>query len=223
MTIIYKYTCLINGKVYIGKTNRTLENRDKQHRNGKRTAFDRAFRKHTPDNFTLEILATVDDSWGSFVEMLFIAALKSTDRRFGYNLTAGGEGTIDHHHKEETKRAIAKKMTGRSVTDEFRKLIGELKKGNTYGLGKRRTPEQCLAISFRNIGNQHALGAVRSSATRQRMSIASLRREATRRLLPPKTHCSKGHLYIPETTYIWNDRRMCETCRKEYRTNKRKI
>ena len=222
MTIIYSYLCLVNWKVYVGKTNRTLESRDKQHRNGKRTVFDRAYKKYSPEKFILEVLAVVDTSWGSFVEMLFISALKSNDRRFGYNLTAGGEGTIDHRHKEETKQAIAIKMTGRPVTDEFRTLIGKLKTGNTYNAGRRLSPKHCLAISLRSIGNQYAKGAVRSLETRQKMSVAAALRESAKRSKPPATHCSNGHLYTPATTYVWNSRRMCETCRIAIRAKKKK-
>jgi group I intron endonuclease len=222
MTTIYLYTCRINGKVYVGKTNQTLENRDRQHRGGTRTVFDRALRKHTPENFTLEVLATVETAWGSYTEMLFIAGLKSNDRRLGYNVTSGGEGTLDHHHREETKQAIAIKMTGRIVTDEFRKRIGKLKTGNTYNAGRRLSPKHCLAISLRSIGNQYAKGAVRSPETRQKMSVAAALRESAKRAKPPATHCSKGHLYTPATIYVWNNRRMCETCRIAIRAKKKK-
>jgi group I intron endonuclease len=176
MTTIYKYTSRVNSKVYVGKTSQELLQRHHQHRFGKHSPFNAALRKHGTNNFDLEILVEVDSAWANFCEMLFIAALRSNDRRFGYNVTAGGEGTIGHHHRTDTKDRIRKKMTGRSVTDDFRKTIGRLKQGNQNCLGLKRSQKYKDAVRSRMIGNQNARGCVRSPETLLKMSLAAKRR-----------------------------------------------
>ena len=63
---IYKITCLINNKVYIGQTIRTIEDRWIKHQResigGKYqldTKFARALRKYGVDNFKIELLETL--------------------------------------------------------------------------------------------------------------------------------------------------------------------
>jgi hypothetical protein len=126
--------------------------------------------------FHLEILAEVDSNWSSFTEMLFIAALRSNDRRFGYNVTDGGEGTLGHRHRRDTKERIRQKMTNRPVTDDFRKKIGRLKQGNQNCLGLKRSQKYKDAVRSRMLGNQNAKGCVRSAETRLKMSLAAKRR-----------------------------------------------
>ncbi|MBE8952419.1 MAG: GIY-YIG nuclease family protein [Quinella sp. 1Q7] len=57
--IIYKLTCLINSKAYVGQTTRTLEKRIEQHKYGN-LYVDRAIRKYGWENFTVEILEECD-------------------------------------------------------------------------------------------------------------------------------------------------------------------
>ena len=58
--IIYKVTNKVNGKIYIGQTVRTLEQRKWQHldaaKNGCKTHFYNAIRKYGEDNFVFEII-----------------------------------------------------------------------------------------------------------------------------------------------------------------------
>jgi group I intron endonuclease len=174
MAIIYKYTSRVNGKVYVGKTSQELSQRHRQHRFGRHSPFNDALRKHGVENFDLEVLVDVDSDDANFTEMIFIAALRSNDRIFGYNVTAGGEGTVGHRHRTDTKDRIRQKMMGRFVSDEFRKKIGILKLGNTYSLGTIFTPEQREAVSARMQGNKNALGATRSPETRRMMALAKM-------------------------------------------------
>jgi group I intron endonuclease len=185
MTTIYKYTNRVNGMVYVGKTDYPLKRRHSGHVSkslkGLNTFFGKALRKYGIDSFELETLAEVEEL-GGFVEMLFIGILRANQPLYGYNLTEGGEGSLGFHHSQESKVAISQKMTNREVTDDFRKKIGILKTGNTYCLGLKRSPEDCIAIKTRMKGNKNALGAIRSATTRLKMSKAAKQRELVKRL-----------------------------------------
>lgn len=97
MFCIYKATCLINQKVYIGKT-RNFEKRKKQHLSGKENhLFSRAIQKYGAENFTWEIIEEniPDDSLANEREKYWISYYNSYFRwpnSSGYNMTKGGDG-----------------------------------------------------------------------------------------------------------------------------------
>ncbi len=114
MTIIYKYTNLINGKVYVGKTARTLAARQAEHvyvaKARLNAHWGNALLKWGISSFAREVLCEVEDEFGAFVEILFIAALRSSDHRYGYNSTDGGEGVSGWHHTQETRKQISESV-----------------------------------------------------------------------------------------------------------------
>ena len=97
---IYKVKNLRNNKVYIGQTVRTVEQRWQEHiqkafsdKKQDIHYFQQAIRKYGPANFKVSIIATaenreeLDDK-----EKYYIQFFNSTDSRYGYNLTPGGQG-----------------------------------------------------------------------------------------------------------------------------------
>lgn len=92
---IYKITNLVNGKVYIGLTTCTITKRWNKHKQDAKTCERPLYcsmRKYGIDNFKIESIDTTED----FIELgrlerKYIAEYNSTDRNFGYNITAGGE------------------------------------------------------------------------------------------------------------------------------------
>ena len=117
----YIITNLVNGKLYVGKTNNP-EKRWTLHKNyAKNTSLDPKFnypiykgiRKYGIINFTFEVI----ECFGTESEALesekgWIMYLRS----FGialYNITDGGEGTSGHIHSTETKEKISKSNKGK--------------------------------------------------------------------------------------------------------------
>lgn len=106
MGYIYKVTSKINGKIYIGKTESSIEERWKSHlrasfnENHKdyNLAFHRAIRKYGEDNFTIEqidtgigaILKEKEQSWIAFYD----------SHKNGYNCTFGGDGQCKYNYQE---------------------------------------------------------------------------------------------------------------------------
>lgn len=92
---IYKYTNMINGKVYIGQTKQSLQERDKKHLTqlSDLTYFHRALKKYGRENFTLELVEDgIPFEQLNDKEKFYIDKFESfyvTGK--GYNLTQGGQ------------------------------------------------------------------------------------------------------------------------------------
>ena len=128
MTTIYKYTNRSNGKVYIGKTDRPINERHREHKHISKfgnTHWAHAVKKYGIESFTLEVLCSVPSEDGAFAEIAFIAILKSSDKTYGYNSTDGGEGVVGHKHTIETKNRIRQSVSGRR--------LGHFSRNPTYG------------------------------------------------------------------------------------------
>ena len=99
MGLIYKITNLINHKMYIGKTTKSVECRWKQHLRdasnpNKDTVLGRSINKHGKEAFTVEVI--VDDLPEEFLDAAETYWIDhfNTFKGVGYNCTHGGDGTL---------------------------------------------------------------------------------------------------------------------------------
>lgn len=94
MGLIYKITNLVNDKVYIGKTIRTLDERKREHLKDYKiedTKLYRAMRKYGVDNFVFSIVEDdIPNEQTGYCERKYIKEYNSYYE--GYNSTFGGEG-----------------------------------------------------------------------------------------------------------------------------------
>ena len=109
---IYKLTCLVNNKAYIGKTEGDIEKRVMKHLNGGSpgcTALFNAIKKYGKENFTWEILH--HDALPGVLDSLEIDEIRNhnTLSPNGYNLTKGGDGC---KASEEIARKISDSLRG---------------------------------------------------------------------------------------------------------------
>lgn len=126
MAFIYKITNDVNGKVYIGKTNYSIEKRFKEHcrdaireRCEKRPLYS-AMRKYGFEHFHIEQLEEVSLDDASERERYWIEYYKSFHN--GYNATMGGDGKnyvdydelVDLYNDGYTIKEI-KRITGRDT------------------------------------------------------------------------------------------------------------
>lgn len=142
---VYVHINKLNGKRYVGITSRKDPNvrwRDGKgyHENSHLTA---AVKKYGWDNFDHLILADgLTEEAAKEMECSLIAEWKTQDTSYGYNMTAGGDGTKGCYPSEETRKklSIARMrenlseetlrrrsdgLRGRKFSDEHKRKIGE--------------------------------------------------------------------------------------------------
>lgn len=106
---IYRITNLLNNKVYIGKTQRSIKERWSEHcKSSKCNKMFNAIKKYGKENFKIEeIYYSFDIDDLNQKEMFFISQYDSIEK--GYNLTFGGEGAL---HSKETRNKLSKILKG---------------------------------------------------------------------------------------------------------------
>ena len=129
--------------------------------------FSSAIKKYGWDNFKHEIIAEdLTASEAEEMERSLIQKYNTMNRKYGYNLTSGGEvgkrysedakrnislslrgekhPNYGKHHSEETKRKISEAQIGKEISEETRKKLSEANKGRTYSEEyKQRMSEIC--------------------------------------------------------------------------------
>lgn len=119
--VIYKITNLVNNKIYIGKTCKSIEERWKRHLTdtylGKnpKIALRKAILKYGKENFKIE---KIDDAISkdelNEKEIYWINYYNSTNREIGYNLTKGGDGNDTYALKDEDELKLIKEKISKT-------------------------------------------------------------------------------------------------------------
>ena len=95
---IYKITNNLTGKIYVGRTNKTLEKRFQKHKQdayrGVDTYFYRAIRKYKIENFKIELIDTIDSIDNAIVKESFYIDSLNSFRPNGYNTTKMTDGGL---------------------------------------------------------------------------------------------------------------------------------
>jgi len=154
--IIYKITCLVNQKVYIGQTSEPIKKRFARHmgyqKDEKDTKFYRAVRKYGKENFVIEVIdyAETQDELDQ-KELFYINSYDSVNK--GYNSKASigkcGGDTLSHHQNiSEIKEKIRQsKMGDKNPMKIYGGLHGP--RNGMYGKCGKLNPfsKKCKAIS----------------------------------------------------------------------------
>jgi group I intron endonuclease len=157
---IYKLTCIINGKIYIGKTvnfNRRL-NRHKNSSNDKGDShLKRAIIKYGWESFYCEILERFDNFDKALdntklldKESYYIQLFDSTNVDKGYNLCKYSTDRTGIPCSEEHKSKIGKSNLGKKHTEEAKKKISQ-----TH-LGKPKSDKHKEKIRIGRLGKKHS-------------------------------------------------------------------
>lgn len=133
---VYMHKNKINGKVYIGITKQKPQYRWSNGKGYDNQYFRRAIEKYGFNNFEHIILCeNLKQSEAEQKEIQYIAYYKSSERKFGYNISKGGMVNNGVPCSEETKKKISKAnkgikngMYGKHHTEEEKKKISEASK-----------------------------------------------------------------------------------------------
>lgn len=148
--VVYLLTCQPTGKQYVGIAKNSAEQRFKKHcsvaRRGSDLLLHSAIRKYGASNFTLATIAFVD-TWNEAqnMERKFISEY-DTLTPAGFNMTHGGEGTVDYKHTDAARASMSAKHKGKIISSETRKRMS---KGLT---GIKRSEEFKSESRARQIG-----------------------------------------------------------------------
>lgn len=129
---VYKHTNKANGKVYIGITSQETRIRW-NHGWGYQGCphFWRAIQKYGWDGFEHEVLMEgLSHDEANRMEVALIAAYRSAEYDYGYNVSLGGNTC--GKHSEETKRKLGEVRRGKHHTEESRRKMSEAHKGKVF-------------------------------------------------------------------------------------------
>ncbi|MBR3746662.1 MAG: GIY-YIG nuclease family protein [Selenomonadaceae bacterium] len=182
MGVIYKITCLVNGKSYVGQTRQKLNRRIIEHKRDSsrgRPGIDAAIAKYGWENFTAEIIEECPVELLNEREIFWIAKL-NTKVPNGYNLTDGGDNSLNP--SDETRAKISANHAdfsgekngfyGEHHSEETRAKISAAKKGKPH---KPHSPETCAKIAASNKG-KHSQNKGKHLSEEHRAKIAVARK-----------------------------------------------
>lgn len=179
---IYKITCLVTNKVYIGQTSETLDKRFKRHiriaLSGSGYYLHSAIRKYGPENFVIEELGSFVAENKQELKVILDEAEKDFIKKFdsfekGYNLTMGGEGGLGRSLTEETKEKIAKAHLGKKMSEShlrnLRKAMANLSEESRAILRNNKLGTHATEETKEKLRKSH-LGKKLSEETRRKLS-----------------------------------------------------
>lgn len=112
--IVYMIRNSINGKLYFGITKCSLEKRWREHKHNslkskKKTHLCLAIKKYGEDNFTRQVVRYCSSEKDMYkTEINLIKQFNTTNRKFGYNNSIGGEASSKGKVlSEETRKKIS--------------------------------------------------------------------------------------------------------------------
>ncbi|NCX56490.1 MAG: hypothetical protein EBW87_04740 [Burkholderiaceae bacterium] len=133
-TGIYKITCTVTGKLYIGSTSLNFHTRWYTHVNSlKRNAhcnpyLQFAWNKHGSDAFKFEIIEECEPENCIRREQYWIDLTNSTDHNVGYNLCAEASSCKGVKRTEEQRNRMREAAKKRGISNETRQKMMETKR-----------------------------------------------------------------------------------------------
>ncbi|MDR2923426.1 MAG: hypothetical protein LBU85_08820 [Treponema sp.] len=222
--IIYK-AAGPDGRVYIGKTIKTVAKRKCGHLyraklKDRRTAFQRALLVEGAKNFQWEEIDHAETAEElNEKEINWIAYYKADDPAYGYNAQSGGDGGIPN---AETRKKLSLASKGKPKSEEHRRNIGEAKKGEKHPFYGKHFSEE-----YRRKMSDAQKGKVFTEEHRRKLREAAknISPEHRRRISEAIKGEKNGSAKITEETArqikfdLQNGMRICDIAIK-YRINK---
>lgn len=141
MAYIYKITNIINNKIYIGATTKTVKDRFRSHikdsksNRCKHRPLYKAFNEYGIDNFNIEIIEECKNCERFDREIFWIDRLNTYNN--GYNDTYGGEGKQKFNYDIILEELTYKRLTVKELSEKFKcskDIIYQVAKENDINL-----------------------------------------------------------------------------------------
>lgn len=146
MIDIYLITNILNGKQYVGKTQKGYLYRFNQHclayDHGCRNYISCAIHKYGRDNFKVELITQVNDDTWEYWENYYIKEYKTHYSQGGYNITWGGDS-----NPMDIPR-VKQKHLEKCQSQEFREKQRQLSIGKLHS---DKTKELCRQQTLKNL------------------------------------------------------------------------
>ena len=151
--LIYKITNTVNGKIYVGQTIRTLEERKWQHINtakhGHKNHLYNAMQKYGIENFKFEKICDVDNIEDlNILERYYIAKYNCIED--GYNMVDGGNNNV--MFLDDVKRKHAERMRSKETRSKISQSMKQYRKENPFTEEHKRKLSES-AMGNHNFGN----------------------------------------------------------------------
>lgn len=206
MGYIYCITNKINNKKYIGQTNKTIEERLKEHivkRNNSDYPLHTDMKIYGKDNFEICCLKEADnlDYW----EKYYIEEYQSIYPA-GYNITKGGAGISGYKHTGRT-RELLRKSTKRymnSLSQEELEVLGDKISKALSGVPKTMEHREKLSSSRKKLFSEgklaaHNKGVPMGEEQKKKLSNAAKGKVSPRRI---QISCSNGEIEKVFVSYM---------------------
>ena len=135
MYCLYCHTNKVNGKRYFGITGVNPKRRwAAGHGYSTSRHFRHAIEKYGWDSFEHEIIAEgLTKQEACEMEREYIERYNTTDERYGYNLSQGGQGgRLGTKQTDEWKAKMSELRKGRVLTEEHKRKLSEAAKGRKF-------------------------------------------------------------------------------------------
>lgn len=113
--IIYKTTCLINGKIYVGQ-----DSKNNPDYLGSGIYLNRAIKKHGKENFKKEVVCECSSQEDLNKKEIYWIKELNSKVPFGYNITNGGKGSLGVKPNNETKQKMRISQHNRFLNNDYK-------------------------------------------------------------------------------------------------------
>jgi group I intron endonuclease len=195
--IIFKTTCTINGKIYVGQTTRILS----ENYLGSGIVLQKAIKKYGKEKFIRTILSiakSLDEL--NQLEQFWIKKLRSQNQEIGYNVANGGNSV--GKHANSTKLKISQAALNRCNEEEYRKELSKRIKLEWNDNRKKELSEDMKyrykSKNYKKFRNSR-IGKSHSKEAKHKISLSSKNRicsNTTRQKLSESVSWTKNKLKV---------------------------
>lgn len=200
---IYKLTCILNGKIYIGKGN-IIFKRISYHKKSKGGGYlQNSIAKYGWDSFTVEILEIFEnfdklkDNFNLLKrEAYYIELFDTTNRDKGYNRCKFSNDNTGILWSEESKE----KIRGRITSDETKEKMRQANTGKTHSKDtKEKIRNARLGMKFSDETKEKMKTRKHSDEAKEKMRQARLGRKISDETKEKMSNAKLGKLKSDET------------------------